>query len=462
MNTYDLNYPEQTRNIDAMLKIFTEERKRMIDNLLESPKKFKFNLVMDRNCCGHITSFKLITPKRPFSDHTSLPGECTEKMTREGVRNMGIWKNPAVSERSSLEERDNLFITSYFQCVQCRNMSRIMDLEKGMGSPFKIESGKYIGNYFILLKEPNVISNVCFKGSGNMKADLFSNNVLITWLLEIKLPPAIAKHLCKMHTAYICGNDGYYLYNHSELGSLNQLTETSEIYFPDIDIFDADFIKEYLKQIYVFLNYLGDNFIYGDLTIDSILFSFEETIYQWESVFINCPITLKFSNFKFSSYRISDHLTLSPHSPTLTVMNQSQLYKDILAYFSKPREFFILSESFTTQPLLLRSILTTHPKHFSSIFNLYSFLLLLLSHIPIRKTVLSSPPLTNLITNLFGPSFLTSTLEQHNACPTEGAGCFRLGVSCSSSISFEQILFYLTNIKMHSNAFDILLSFITQ
>ncbi len=417
MNTYDLNYPEQTRNIDAMLNIFTGERKKMMENLISSPKKFKFNLVMDRNCCGHITSFKLITPKKPFVEQDSTV---------------------AIVKISNLEERDNLFLTSSFQCVQCRNMSRIVDLAKCMGLPFKIESGKYIGNYFILLKEPNVISQVS-QGFSSIKSDPFSNNVLITWILEYKLPSAIAKHLLKMHTAYICGNDGYYLYNHPELGSLNQLTETTETYFPDIDIFGADFIKEYLKQIYVFLNYLGDNFIYGDLTIDSLLFNFEETIYEWESVFINCPITLKFSNFKCSSYRITDQLSLSPHSPILAVMNQSQLYKDILSYFSKPRDFFVLSESFTTQPLLLRSILTTHPKHFSSIFNLYSFILLLVSHPPIRKNIISSPSLSHLISQLFSPSFLS--------------------LDFSSAISFEQTLVYLTNIKMRSNAFDILLSF---
>ena len=459
MNTYDLNYPEQTRNIDAMLTIFTEERKKMIDDLILSPKKFKFSLVMDRNCCGHITSFKLITPKRPFMEHLEQHNACLRQgiscsllpLEQHNARppphewvpgTSGIRQGISCSPRSNLEERDNLFLTSAFQCVQCRNMSRIVDPGKGTGAPFKIESGRHIGNYLILLKEPNVIPNIVFQPPGYMKSDLFSNNVLITWMLESKLPKAIATHLCKMHTAYICGNDGYYLYNHPELGSLNQLTETVEIYFPDIDIFDEGFIKEYLKQIYVFLNYLGDDFIYGDLNIDSILFNFEETIYQWEEVFINCPITLKFSNFKCSSFKHGDQFTLSPHSSLLTVLNQSQLYKDTLSYFSKPRESFVLTESLTAQPLLLKSILYTHPKQFSSIFNLYSFILLLLLHPPIRKTVLSSPALLQLVSDLFGQSFLTETFDPPS--------------------SFEQILVILTNVKMRSNAFELLLSFLTE
>lgn len=293
---------EQTLHVDDMFGQFAREKGKLLDDLLTSP---------------HLLKSTLWQAESPLS----IDRAC-------------LWKMGETVPSAPSVARDQ-YVSSYrmmpltrgtrrsHSCPQCRNMSRIVDLNKTpIGMPFTIETGNEMGKRFLLNKVPisrlfcdlkdrqqelSMHSVQHYRRTSSelpeylLVSDEFTNNILIAFLLDYLIPESGIASCCSLVTAFVCGNDGYTL-NEATL-SLEELAKIPE-YTDENHSLRADILFGIYQQLFSLLRVLNSyDFIHG-IPTQALSFRREPCAYMIDGISIHCPVTLVLSNFKSSSISI--------------------------------------------------------------------------------------------------------------------------------------------------------------
>ena len=308
---WDISCCDQTRRVDDMFSRFETEKNLVLGILMATPDRLPFllwseasPLSIDRRCMWKmgLISSDVPPPPRPktFFDF--------------------LWTSPKIPDSKSLPRG----LRRSFSCPQCRNMERLVDFRKyPVGTPFLIESGQEAGERLIITDMPATHLSLKFEQESNsfpiagtrsmptfpyqtLQSDEFTNNILISFLLEYILREDITMpSCCSLLTAFVCGDTGYLLSKAPTYASLEQLASIAR-YLDDENVFREDVTRGILQQLFAILNLLsGYDFIHGSASEPtSLSFKNEPCSYMIDGVHVTCPVTVQLSNFSRSSITI--------------------------------------------------------------------------------------------------------------------------------------------------------------
>lgn len=256
----NISCTNSTRSADDIIKNYLNIRIKILENLKKDPKNLILNL---------------------WDNILNYDSDCK--------CNMGVY------------DKENI-LKSNFRCIQCTNLDRITDLSENLiGTPFSINVGKYIGKELIIDMYKNIVLKATltdkYKYSAeyitkyynklsvcdsnlNLKqqyfvTDKFTNNFLISTILD-----SINNRIATIHTAYICGTDGY---------TLNDIYFSLDEYIQNLKD-STRFAKSLFTQlIHFFVETSKYNFTHNNATLDSLQFSVDKN-----------GFSLKFCNFENS------------------------------------------------------------------------------------------------------------------------------------------------------------------
>jgi len=258
----------------------------------------------------------------------------------------------------SLEERingaliTNEGVINYYMCPQCKNMSRLIDFNKGgIDRPFYIEYGNMNGSQLIV-KEYNVTNlyshlytstpnsvtkalNIytqdgCFNvettieeyyAYKHLNSDPFTNNILINWYIQDKLVTGEGlPHIVTMYNAFSCKNNGFSVYEHPDIGTMRHLQEHQNFLIhqgkpsptakmTDSEPLSKDIVKGVVYSLFSTLKSLQKyKFSHGCPSSQNILFKDSPCSYMYDGVHVECPITLQITDFQYSGITINNEL----------------------------------------------------------------------------------------------------------------------------------------------------------
>ena len=344
---HDINCCSATRGIDNLLESYREDRDIIIELIMTDPDKL-------------IQS--IWKPTGPLA----IDNECKCRMGEGDI------------------------LTS-FLCAQCRNIKRLTDFRVGgVEKPFQIQCGKYTGTDLIVgmseittpflswdqssirrahnyyLQHPNaVLCGASVKRDTRcIVGDSFTIRTLILWTILRIFTDKGLPHSPVLHTAFICHNVGYSLYNDLTIGSIDRLHEKDE-FFDDVKInqsrngysslepaiqklslfptrqlnttslptyqierkMKSEVTRSIFIQLLVILKELQQiNFSHGTPSIHGLIFDKEPVSYIYDDVHITGPFTLQITDLWNAS---------------ATLANVHYYPKNIKTTFSLDREFFI-------------------------------------------------------------------------------------------------------------------------
>ena len=415
-NFKNLDYCESTRNIDNMLSQFRSDRSR-VTSLLQSNVQTLVN-----NLWGS-DSLVCYDSKCLFNVGTSVP-----------------------SLENSFETDRLHSISNFYVCPQCRNMRRLLDCNgKDVGKPFRIEHGSLTGSELILIETEvpklyNVFSNkeiiykiisssfynqlrncsdtcttsVDYGDIDYLGSDPFSNNLLINWYINDYLENLGINNVIKMYTGFVCGRKGYSLYEYPNIGRLRHLQDYPQYLSStnrpsptakadDKDPLAVETARGIVFQLYAVLHALSMiDFSHGGPSSRSILFKDEPCSYIYDGTHVESPITLKLCDLYYSG---------------ITIGNTRLYNKSVIADEQIRRKPFkpIIDINGSTYKLndptknLTETILFMYIKHlglpiYQSSFDLYGFMVTLMSDRSFYATVMSDEGLYELWKGMWDPS----------------------------------------------------------
>lgn len=177
--------------------------------------------------------------------------------------------------------------------------------------------------------------------------DKFTNNILISWLVEEKMKAASMPHCVPLLSAFVCNRVGYNIYDFSD--KITHLRDGIEEMFPkppqgtglsitgsslvsppptSSDLKSGGHAVEIVKQVACIWSILSDSgFSYGNPTDDTIAVKSTVCSYTWKGVTVFSPISLVIHGFEQSSINVPSSSSGSvarifPRSE----MSDSQLY----------------------------------------------------------------------------------------------------------------------------------------
>ena len=350
----DLDYCEHTRNIDQMLQIFKHQRQYIVEMLSHNPKGFVKTLWTDKS----------LIPKDRY---------CLCKM--------GQFLNHDLESKiiNPFDEK-NSNLNYHYRCSQCRNLSRLITLSpSNLNTSFKIETGKYEGEQFIIhhyfLHDLSLHSNFKYN---SIISDKFTNHLLITWCLDELLSQSLkySLNLIHIYTAFICSNSLYTLSDVSDFKDLSVLESYHEFLIPETSYLDPHIIITLLQQLYIILSVLSPyRFFYGlPISFSSLTLSFNLFNYYYNGIALNYPLLLKFTNFFNSEITLNNVKLKSKGYSTHTLFNPMAQIKTINKYYQVQAPFYQIFQS--------------NPIYYPS-FNFYILLTALMCHPIIMKSILN-------------------------------------------------------------------------
>ena len=260
---------------------------------------------------------------------------------------------------------------SIFSCAQCTNLRRLIDLRLGgTDQPFQIECGESTGKKLIVTESDintpflswdeassqrariyhEQYHNLVICGSNynpDMRCiigDPFTIKTLITWMISKIFNDDNIPNFIQMHTAFICNNIGYSLYDMPGIGTIYELhklskyhedkrhkspklkglkhDESIQINFPkhihrgfspieninEVARIDSnhrlksEIANDIIIQLLVIMSELSKiNFSHGTPSIHSLIFDDVPVSYVYDNVHIDSQITVKISDMNNSS-----------------------------------------------------------------------------------------------------------------------------------------------------------------
>lgn len=332
LNVNDIDYCENTRNIDNMIYQFKNDRTNII-KLLDGNVEILINLLWSN--------------KSPIS------------YDRKCLFNMG-----KTQDSYTLEERIegsfdiNESLINIYICPQCKNMKRLIDFSKTnksneISKPFTIECGIMAGEKLIvtksvlnalymikespppcvakLLKSPYinslvkcstncVVPNIDQYNIDYLGLDPFTNNMLINWFLHDKLSRQKIPNIINMHMGFVCGDDGFSLYDYPDIGRVKYLHKNPDFLehngqpsptskANDNLSLERDVVKGIIKQLFALLHDLRKyDFSHGGPSTRSILFTSEPCSYMYDGYHIESPTTLKLCDFNYAGITVANKI----------------------------------------------------------------------------------------------------------------------------------------------------------
>jgi hypothetical protein len=334
-----LDYSNLTRNIDSTLSLFCQDRNRIIEDLSKDP----INLAK-----------RMWTSESPIS----IDRECMCQMGRPFPK--------TIKERVEARPDLNLIMRRMYRCAGCNIMRRLYDIEKiEPGCSFKIECGRYRDKVFVVESMPISIlsmnissapskyldliqheSNMkkCEPGIFSLKkasfmgSDPYTNRLLVTWYADYILSLKGLPHINRIHTAFVCQNEGYMLNETPDIGNLEAFSSytpfsrviqkpsvesTSYLRMMDepVIVMTSDTIIHILKELLSTLRLLHKyDFSYGGVDSDSLVFYAERSAYHYDGINVNCDFTLKLNDLRNCG------ITVKSESPNGNQRFQLRLY----------------------------------------------------------------------------------------------------------------------------------------
>lgn len=299
----DVTCCNHTLHVDDMFARFSDEKRTLLFILLSTPNR---------------------TPKVLWGNESplSIDRECMWKMGTH------VPSSPSPARDRYVINHQTYPITRGLRrshsCPQCRNMERLADFSKHpVGTPFEIEAGNETGKRYVISRTPINLS-LNFQASSLhpsmqyyykahqekpeyvLESDPFTNNILISTLLQYILSHAGIPNCCNLVTAFVCGDTGYTLQEIPTFTSVEELVNTPEYVDEEGDL-HPEITKCILQQLFALLQVLsGFDFIHGNPTAKtSLSFKREPCSYEIDGVLIKCPVTLVLSNLEQSSLTIN-------------------------------------------------------------------------------------------------------------------------------------------------------------
>jgi len=257
-----------------------------------------------------------------------------------------IWKqdSPLAIDNGCKCQMGSGEIRSTFACAQCKNLRRLMDFRLGgVDKPFKVECGDLAGRNLIVSSN-HVISpfltydddsarratnyiqqyrNLTMCGTPNsndsdgrqcITGDSFTTRTLIMWMIYKIFSDKSLPHCPLMHTAFICHNTGYSLYDMPSIGTMSELHKIEA--YHNIDPLNsrdgrsmksqhfaytplkASIARTIIIQLLVALSELSSiYFSHGTPSIHGIIFTKDPVSYMYDGVHVEGPITFQLTDF---------------------------------------------------------------------------------------------------------------------------------------------------------------------
>ena len=452
---YDLT--ENTRNINDMLRIFSENRDE-IKNLLENNSERLADELW-----------------KPYSV-LSIDRQCLFRMGEKQRMNL----DDVLKCTSSCDSVSNLYI-----CPMCKNSKRIIDFSKTAPTfPFLIECGDYVGTsltytenpvilYLNYLSTPSSIlyalqnpsikdlakcsAATCsvpsaesgekflnkYKNFKYLASDKFTNNLLINYYLNSVLSEMDIPHILKIHISFVCNDMGYNITEYTDLTLKNMQTypelldcsgKLSPTSKADARLPLSHIVsRSILLQLFAFLHFVKKyDFSHGNICSSSLKFKKESLSYVYDGVHIDGPLTLKITDFETSGLTIYNN-----NIPVLRLYNKSVVAEEELG--KKTYSAIIETTVTDSSPITIyklrhpercvkSNILYTYMKHlglpvFTSSFNSYAFMIVLMTDTTFYYSVISDSQLSlfwkNMWINLYEYDIITERIKTYhelNSC----------------------------------------------
>jgi len=324
----------------------------------------------------------------------------------------------------------HLTLKSKITCRKCEEISYLTDLiETPVEKPFSIGSGKYKDTLLVIDINNNVIPKN--KYSPHIKAnleylfkyftsfkmcdssldlntewlalDVFSNKVLINIIIQSLIPVYIPK----LHTAFICGSDGYSLTEEPEIGYIENLFEFPE-YFNDKNL-KPEVVKDILVQICEILTALkSSNFCHNDATINSLVFTLKDDklitqITNLDYSAINYGNLRIYNQNQYSSLFVKDE----PFIPDIKIVDMGEVCSNDSSYrFNTESGKQIINLRRLGVPI------------YNTSFDLYTFLISLCTQSVFYNTLTTDPKLAKIWKSIWKPQdlkIITYRIQQAQA-----------------------------------------------
>lgn len=175
--------------------------------------------------------------------------------------------------------------------------------------------------------EKNRSGNVCglVLPQSYYGCDKFTNNILLSWLVEEKMKAASMPHYVPLLSAFVCSRVGYNIYDFSD--KITHLRDGIEEMFPKppqgtglsitgsslasspstaSDMKSGSHAVEIVKQLACIWSILSDSgFSYGNPTDDTIAVKSTVCSYTWKGVTVFSPVSLVIHGFEQSSINVT-------------------------------------------------------------------------------------------------------------------------------------------------------------
>lgn len=442
----DLNYCELTRNVDNMLHVFSKDRKKVINMLINDTSVF-LNMMWTTNspiCMDDYCLFNMNSSENPGTTGTE-DIDIDNDVSINNQKNIDEDIDEDLLSDTLIQENqangDNERYCNYYVCAQCKNMKRLLDFEKTeLGKPFLIECGNRAGDELIIIKDKisklyvlkdlkpetvmrtinspyinnlplctnidiNLYSNILYLGS-----DPFTNNLLITWYLMESMNKLNMPNILNMEIGFVCSNNGYSLYEYPDIGRLRHIQKYPELLSRkvknsptakgnDIVSLSYETVKGILMQLFASLRALNDkDFSHGFPTSRSILFSNNPCSYKYDGVHVASPVTLKLTNFHNSGITIENKIRLYSKSVLADRELLSNSFKPNIVKTNDGEIVYILKDpnKYVKESMLFMYIRHLGLPIYQNSYDAYSFMISLMSDKSFYSTVMDHEDLYEL------------------------------------------------------------------
>lgn len=261
---------------------------------------------------------------------------------------------------------------------------------------------------------PKSTSTKHFEYSGYLASDPFTNNILINWYLsdEVAIP-----NISNMFMSWICNDEGYNLYDHLDISNINNFQDFPNLLTingkpsptakaDDKSPIQRDVIVGIITQLFAILHNLRKyDFSHGNPSTNCLKFKKESVSYIHDGYHVKSPITLKLENFSNSGCTV---LESKIRLYSTSVIAEEQLKKKNFEFIIETSNDnnIITYKLKDPNKYLKSSLLFMYLKHlglpvYSSSFDAYAFMIVLLCERAFYSTVMSDKVLSNFVKKMW-------------------------------------------------------------
>lgn len=255
-----------------------------------------------------------------------------------------------------------------FACAQCKSIRRIIDFRSGGEDKcFQVECGSYVGK-MLMITSIDILSpclnwddeacrraqcyiqqyqNLTICGTRDMintrciSGDKFTVRTLITWMIGDHFAKKGLPHYLNLHTAFICSDKAYSMYDMPDIGTLEELhkiklhhdlnlvpTMKSQ-HFAHMPLKNS-IARTIITQLLVTLLELSTmNFSHGAPSTQAIIFTKDPISYSYDGFHVLGAITLKLTDMWNSSATFGNYHYFPKNIKSSMYIERSMFIPDI-------------------------------------------------------------------------------------------------------------------------------------